>query len=162
MVGSDFVLAGAPKMLKSFVTGMCGLALALLLFGCESSRPTTEPCVFCNGTGRTSRGPCTSCEGRGYRAVSQYEMDRRRAAEENQKRIARGEQPLPPAESRSWWDRHGWKPILAFAGVAVIWWFRRSPGRAANQRASDGSVPASPTNERGSENSSESGSARAG
>jgi hypothetical protein len=118
------------------------LAPALLLLGvslcCSSCKSgSTETCGMCGGTGQGARGACTFCVGRGYREVSEGEAGRRNLAEENQRRIARGEEPLSPSES--WWAWH-WDRRWRYLGIAALV-LLATWGGAAWKRSGGGQPP---------------------
>jgi hypothetical protein len=92
-------------------------ALAAAATGCGDSPPRPrEACSLCRGTGRSSGGPaCTFCVGRGYRELSQYEVDRRRQAEAN---LRARESGTALGAGRSWWDSM-WERVKWVAGLVV-------------------------------------------
>src|SRR5262245_10702682 len=106
-----------------------GLA-ALSSAGCGGSSGQRETCSLCRGSGRTSSGAaCTLCMGRGHRELSQYEIDRRKQAEENLRKKEAGEED-------GWWDTWGRK-AGGYAAAALILLYLACRGSRR-----DGSPPA--------------------
>jgi len=123
---------------KIVLGGYVGLFVLLGLAGCDGgSSPGREPCSLCGGTGRTRSGPCLVCEGRGYRVISRDEAARRERAEENQRRISRGEPPVEPpvsngARAASWLERNFGETVAVFVviGLVVAWASREEIAKA--------------------------------
>jgi len=118
-------------MAKIVVAWLGGSLLIAALAGCDSGpakSPTTERCIWCNGTGHTKQGACLSCAGRGYRVVGPDELDKRSRAEENQRRIARGEAPVSSTTGKgsngtgpwNWLERNFGKTVAVIVLIAVV------------------------------------------